>query len=412
MIRKIIIVACLFLSAISFSQEGTSSPYSFYGIGEAKFNGTLENRSMGGISMAKDSTHLNLQNPASLSNLKFTTFTIGGSSNQVTLKNSSVSAKTTRTTLDYMALGIPLGKFGAAFGLMPVTSVGYRIAETSSTTQNTSLIDGTGGVNKVFLGFGYKVNSHFNIGLNAQYNFGKIESNKYVKAADVLNATREYNVTDLSGINYNLGLMYDTKINSKLSLFSSLSYTPASTLKSNNALNVSTVSSSTLAEIDSFDEQLTSLDLKLPHRIAIGAGIGDQKKWLMGGEITVQNAANLSNAYNSVNNVTYGLYQKYSLGGFYIPNPNPYSNYFKRIIYRGGLKYEKTGLIVNSTSINDVGVTFGLGLPIIGTLSNLNLGIELGRKGTTAASLIQENYINLNVSFSLNDKWFVRSKFY
>jgi len=57
-------------------------------------------------------------------------------------------------------------------------------------------------------------------------------------------------------------------------------------------------------------------------------------------------------------------------------------------------------------------VTFGLGLPITGSLSNVNLGFEFGKKGTTSNSLVQENYFNINIGVSLNDKWFVRSKFH
>ena len=45
------------------------------------------------------------------------------------------------------------------------------------------------------------------------------------------------------------------------------------------------------------------------------------------------------------------------------------------------------------------------------SLSNLNLGLEFGKKGTTSNNLVQENYIILNIGFSLNDKWFVKSKF-
>jgi hypothetical protein len=64
MIKKFLISSCLLLSLVSFSQEGTSSPYSFYGIGESRFNGSVESRSMAGISMVPDSTHINFQNPA------------------------------------------------------------------------------------------------------------------------------------------------------------------------------------------------------------------------------------------------------------------------------------------------------------------------------------------------------------
>jgi hypothetical protein len=46
MIKKIIVSACLLLSLVSFAQEGTASPYSYYGIGDVR--GTVENRSMAG----------------------------------------------------------------------------------------------------------------------------------------------------------------------------------------------------------------------------------------------------------------------------------------------------------------------------------------------------------------------------
>jgi hypothetical protein len=39
----------LFVFVVSFfAQEGTASPYSYYGIGDVRFKGTVENRSMAG----------------------------------------------------------------------------------------------------------------------------------------------------------------------------------------------------------------------------------------------------------------------------------------------------------------------------------------------------------------------------
>ena len=209
-------------------------------------------------------------------------------------------------------------------------------------------------------------------------------------------------------------MMYKAKINQKLSFFSSLYYTPSSTLKSENTRNISTVnfnSNFDIQVVDTLAIQITKRDLKLPQKLSFGAGVGDSKKWLLGAEISLQDVGKLANNYNTSENVAYDKYQKYSIGGFYTPNPNPFSSYYKRIIYRAGFKYEKTGLIINSQSINDVGMTFGMGLPIIGSLSNVNVGLEYGKKGTTAANLIQENYFVLNFSFSLNDKWFVKRKF-
>jgi hypothetical protein len=42
-------------------------------------------------------------------------------------------------------------------------------------------------------------------------------------------------------------------------------------------------------------------------------------------------------------------------------------------------------------------VTLGMGLPITGTLSNVNIGFELGKRGTTSSNLVQENYANISV---------------
>lgn len=417
MIKKIIISACLFMTLVSFSQEGTSSPYSFYGIGDIKFSGTLENRSMGGISIVQDSTHINLQNPAGYANLKWTTFTIGGGSNYSKQKSGDESAIAQKTTLDYLALGIPLSKkFGGAFGLIPYSSVGYRIAnENPDPAQISKRFNGWGGLNRVFLGFGYKIMPDLNVGVNAYYNFGKIQSNSLEYIYDYGIGSRELNVSNLSGLNYNIGLMYKTKFNGKLSLFSSLYYTPSSTLKSENTRNIATVlynSTFDLQVVDPSDEVITKTDLKLPQKWTFGAGVGDSKKWLLGGEVSFQDAGNLANNYNTIDKVTYEKSQRFSVGGYFVPNSNQFSSYVKRIIYRGGLKYEKTGLVVNSTSINDMSLIFGMGLPISGSLSNFNLGLEYGKKGTTSHNLVQEDYFSVNVSFSLNDKWFVKSKFF
>ena len=65
MIKKFLILITVVFSSLSFAQQGSSSPYSFYGIGSLKFKGTVENQSMGGLSVYSDSIHINLRNPAS-----------------------------------------------------------------------------------------------------------------------------------------------------------------------------------------------------------------------------------------------------------------------------------------------------------------------------------------------------------
>ena len=415
MIKKIIVSACLLLSLVSFAQEGTSSPYSYYGIGDIRFKGTVESRSMAGVAVEQDSIHINLQNPASFANLKMTTFALGGTYNTTTLKSDTKSEKARRTTLDYLAVGLPFGKIGVGFGLIPYSSVGYKI-ESISADVNTSnrRYNGSGGLNKAFLGVGYKINSNFSIGADAQYNFGKIETNSLEFVIDIPIGTRESNTANLSGINFDIGAMYKAKLNNKLNVYSSINYAFENSLTSQNTRNIATVAYNLgfdLAVVDVVGEQKNSVNLKFPGKLTVSAGIGESQKWLIGGKVAYQKSSGQANSYNDFSNVGYGKYGNVSLGGYYIPDYNSFSSYMKRIVYRGGLKYEKTGLVVNGESINDVGFTLGFGLPITETVSNVNIGLELGKKGTTSSNLVQENYVNISVGFSLNDKWFVQRKF-
>ena len=61
---------------------------------------------------------------------------------------------------------------------------------------------------------------------------------------------------------------------------------------------------------------------------------------------------------------------------------------------------------INNTAIKDRSMTLGFGLPISGTFSSLNLGVEYGTRGTTNNGLIKEDYFSINLGLIFNDKWF------
>ena len=415
MIKKSIIAVCLLLSVVSFAQQGTSSPYSYYGIGDVRYKGTAEIRSMAGIAVEQDSIHLNMDNPASYANLKLTTFAVGGSYLTTKMKSSTVSENATRTTIDYLAVGLPMGKLGVGFGLIPYSSVGYQIESLNSADGGiNSRYDGSGGLNKAFLGAAYKISPKFSFGADVHYNFGKIETSGLVFVTDVPVGTRQLNTAILSGVDYSIGAMFQTKINKKLSFFSSLSYKMESDLTSNNTSSVSAVnynSNFNFTTVDADDQVSDKKILRLPSKLSVGAGIGESRKWMIGAQAVLGSVGDVVNTYNQSNDVRYEKSMKYSLGGYFVPNYNSFSNYAKRIVYRAGLKYDKTGMMVKSESINDIGFTLGLGLPITGSFSNVNFGFEMGKRGTTSAGLIQENYANISVGLSLNDRWFEKRKF-
>ena len=418
MIKNSIVALCILFSTHLLAQEGTSSPYSFYGIGDIKFKGSVENRSMGGISVLPDSIHINIQNPAQLAGLKLSGLALGGTYANTKSLSEDQEGKSRRTSLDYMAVGLPLGKIGIGFGLIPFSSVGYKISKTTeASNQNSDTIqkyNGIGGVNKVFLGFGYSLTKKINIGANMQYNFGTIETTGLLYQTDLQYGSRKTNISELSGVNFDIGATYQTKLKGKLSLFSSLIFTPESKLKLNNTRNIQIVqllSSSAISVIQSENIAVGNSTIKLPSKLALGTGFGEIKKWLLGTEVTFINNSVMSNRFDNITNSSFENSIRYSLGGYFIPNYNSYATYYKRIVYRGGLRYENTGLVIENKSITDFAANVGLGLPLIGTFTNVNIGLEVGKRGTTYNNLVQENYFNISVGLSLSDKWFVKRKF-
>lgn len=439
MIKRLIVICIAIIGSSVYAQQGTASPYSFYGIGTLKYKGTVENRSMGGISMYLDSIHVNLRNPAAyvgknIDAIPFdgesrpVKFSVAGTMSDVNIKSNSGEAKTNSSSFDYLALSVPVGKFGFGFGLMPYTSVGYKMDDINDNDDLVNRFQGEGGVNKVFVGFGYQLSSKLSAGVDINYNFGNIQNSAIAIAYTPENEpvqyqTQEFNRSDLSGVNFNFGLAYKTMVSDKLELSAAATYSPESKLNSENARSFSTVSLSPTTfdifrtwqteDVDLKSQNLENTKLTLPSRLSFGAGIGNPKSWFVGAEYTTQNTSKFFNPVFSNNNATYENASQIAVGGFYIPNYNAFSGYLKRMVYRAGFNFGNTGLVIKDEPIKEFGISFGLGLPVgrRDLFSNVNFGFEFGKRGTTNENLIQENFMNFNLSLSLNSRWFRQKKY-
>lgn len=407
MLKRFIIAILLITSAQGYAQEGTTSPYSFFGIGTLKFRGTVENRSMGGIGVYSDSIHLNIQNPAGVAGLKLVNYSISGSHKFTTLSTSSESQKTTTTALDYLAIGIPMGKFGASFGLIPITTSGYKLENIDGAT--TTQYTGSGGMNKAFLTLAYQITPELSIGLDTNYNFGSIENVAISFQDEIQLGTEEINRSDLLGFSFNFGVLYKKSMANQLEWMSAITYTPETDFVSENSRTVATVlqlPSGNTTAIDSRDIIVANTDFTFPSQFTIGSGIGKPRKWFVGGEFTSQKTSNFTNRTFELENVIFEDASKFRFGGFYIPDYNSFGSYWKRVVYRGGFRFEESGININGEPINEFGISFGLGLNLGRSFSNLNLGFEIGKRGTQTNGLVEESFFNVFIGLSLNDKWF------
>lgn len=419
--KSFITILILFVSLMSFGQRTTNSPYSYYGIGELNFAGNAEERFMGRLGVHADSIRLNMQNPASLAKLQYTAFTAGFSlkSNQITSKSGT--EKTQSSAVDYVALGFPIYKnLGLSFGLLPYSSVGYKFSSlsTGNSPKKYNRFEGSGGVNQLFTSLGYTLYKGLSVGASAKIFFGNTQMTTYELKENVELFTSENNQSTLRGAALSLGLYYEKPVTKHLEVNASLVYTPQTKLNSNNTRSISTgnfASNGSVVIRDNINIDLNALNLSstkitLPSQLELGLGLGQKRKWFAGIEYTHISSEKFSNPLITSNKVTYENGYQVAIGGFFIPQYNSFSSYWKRVVYRAGVHYEKTGILLNNESITDFGISFGASLPVKG-FSNATIGFETGKRGTLSQNLVKENYFNLRIGFTLNDKWFQKTKY-
>ena len=207
MFKKVLLVITLLVSAISMAQNSTASPYSLGGLGDVTFRGNAINRMMGGISVFADSIHSNINNPASLGELKLTTFSVGVHYRNTQLISAETNEDVASGSLDYIAVSIPVKSFSFAFGVMPFSSVGYQLQSIEEENDITILnrYEGRGGVNKTFISLGFKVFKYLNLGGTMNFNFGSISSEASRQEENIDFGTFLNNRSQIRGVDFQLG---------------------------------------------------------------------------------------------------------------------------------------------------------------------------------------------------------------
>ena len=417
---KRVIFFLIFFTAsfIVSSQIGSSSPYSFAGLGETNFRGNQINRFMGGIDIYNDSIHANLNNPASYGDLKMVTYSMGLNYKVSNLSDKESSFKATNSSLDYLGIAIPTGKFGFGFGLVPFSSVGYRLQGRNDLLNSDILnrFEGSGGINRVFFSFGFRFAKYFSIGATFNYGFGEItyRSSKIIDNIDL--ATILQNKSSLSGLNYQITSNFKLPITSKIDFHLMYSLSPEANIKSKNSRIYITDSQDNInigadfEEVDLSISGLSNTKINFSEIKALGVGFSQEKKWFFGGQYSIVYSENFKNDFIQIPNLMYQNGTRISVGGFFIPNYSSLTDYWKRIVFRMGYRHETSGIVVNNFVLRETGITFGLGLPMSG-YSNTNIGIELGKRGSVENDLVMERFWSLRIGFSLNDIWFIKRKY-
>jgi hypothetical protein len=413
------------LFTTAMSQSTTNSPYSKFGVGTIKGSYLPQNIGMGnlgyGISSFGGYQNINISNPASYSQIRLTTFDIGAIGEIQTLKKGSASELNFSAALSHITFAIPVTKKSAlSFGLIPYSNLGYQFTNNVmvDTLNAEHIYAGQGGLSKAYLGYGIQFGKHFSIGANLTYLFGNLiqsSSTEYSKYVGFLNS-RKQSENSIGGILADYGVQYITALNKETKLTIGYAGNMRTNLNSNNKTLYTTyqknysTGTEAVGDSTSFKEN-TSGKLSFPSSNNFGFSIEKVNHWLVGADFRSAGWSNLANDNINQNlNNSWGL----SVGGQITPDINAISNYFALIDYRLGFSYDKTYINLNNTNIKASSINFGFGFPLLSGRSSfykINLAAELGKRGTMDNNLVKENFMNIHLGFTINDRWFQKYKF-
>jgi hypothetical protein len=176
-------------------------------------------------------------------------------------------------------------------------------------------------------------------------------------------------------------------------------------LNSKTSTTIAKTYSST-AEVVSSDVK-TSNSMKLP--LDIGAGISYLygSKWVATIDVKQCNWKDAKIDFNEKKLTTNTSFR----GGLEYSPKEDKQTFRQTTKYRIGYRYESGYLKLYDNQIHEQAISFGVGIPILKNKSFANFSVELGTRGTTAAHLVKEDFVRLNCSFNLWDRWFTKSKF-
>lgn len=412
--------------AMAQSSLNAYSPYTFYGIGDIHEQGIAATRSMGGTAIGfRNPLYINTVNPASYSSVRKNSFLSNFDMDGQNVYARTAEAKTSNNSFNIrnISMAFPLGKgLGAAVSVSPYSSVGYRVQFYDQDPDVLAGIGqmlygytGAGDVTQFKAGIGWEPFKNFSVGADLLYYHGKI-TRTYNAIPTVITGSGSFHTLmgvideSINSFYANVGVQWSPISNSNNVLTIGATYQMGGKM-GGKVTEVVPVNATLAPEINAVEKEYDST-FSMANTLGLGFYY-HQNKWSVGADWKFSDWAS-HNQGDVSENIYFRDTHKVSVGGQYTPNPGDVRNFFNRWTYRAGVKWAQNYVVLNNTPISDVALTMGVGIPIRVTgLSNVNLGLELGQRGTTKAGLVRENYLNFTIGFSFfgEDYWFMKVKY-
>ena len=437
MIRRIerifLLSVFLIISVCMSAQDGTYgaySPYSIYGIGDLSQEGSAFNKSMGGVGLAtRNRRFINYMNPAAVTARDSLSFMadFGLEQNNKIYRQGDLRSAHNTFNIHNFVMSFPIYRSSAFMvGITPFSDVGYDfssietnpdiIAQTGNISYDSY---GTGSVYQLFAGAGVTFWKRLSLGAEAIYYFGNIDK---VTNMDYSNSSyRSLNSgSDLMirGTTGKFGLQYEQKLGGDVSMIIGATYRMSTSLKG-TALNYRYANQDSVTDtLKNESVDLRNAGLKFADELGVGISVKGGEKW--SAEFNYLRSDWRNSGFDSASGFSVKsdtetfsstVSQSFRAGFEIVPNRNDIRYYLRKCAYRAGVYYDQSYYKLNGNSVNSMGLTLGVTLPVFRLYNGLTLGVDLGQRASTRDNMIRERYAKFVVGFNIHDIWFQKVQY-
>ncbi|MDX1637227.1 MAG: hypothetical protein R3281_04605, partial [Balneolaceae bacterium] len=343
--------------------------------------------------------------------------------------DSNSRSETSVLSASHFQLQLPVFRntIGVSVSVAPLTRSNYQVIG-----QNTSIIGsgarldtlranvqnlGSGGINSLELGLGWRINNNISIGYAGSLVLASLDNK----------VTTVFDDTDFQSVEYTLqtsGTGFGNRFGTLITLPAVFGQNDF--LRIGAAVNLPVVINS--ERIQESDKQIGTNRTETI-TIRDGKGLGD-------GEITLPMKLSGGLTYKMTPGLfvtTEGLYEQWSdfsyeftgdlqqeqfltdryKGAFgirYFPFASGSNNFLSRFKYRAGVSYDTGHLDLNGNKIETVLFSAGLGIPSPNSNSSIDINFHYGFRGTESQNLVKESIWGLQLSINLAELMFYRPK--
>lgn len=425
--KRVIVLSFMLAGVFASAQSIGNSPYAAFGIGDVKYDNSLEINAMGGLSTPyiSDLTNsFNFRNPAANKNLDLTSvrFEVTNENNFFKSDYNNVDVTKHSTYISNISIAFPISKkvkFG--MGYQPYSSKKYSILNTENDDQGNiyyNKFEGEGTLSTVQGALSYQVSPELGFGFRTNFYFGNLYDINEFSASNTISGTNSELINGyetrnkVKSFNFTLGSVYNKKFGEDRKMILGATYSFGNTGQMETFYTNSTyyyvsgmkVNENIIDQNQSKDKQL------IPSEFSVGAGYGRDLKWFLGTQLDFKKGETIQFLGQPF---AYENSYRIAAGGWYLPNINNFRNYFSRVTYRYGAYYEKGNLNINGTDINKFAITAGASFPFVSRNvtrpRGIDAGFEIGKRGTKDNNLINQTFINFKIGINFADKWFQKA---